>query len=319
MKPIIKERFITKKTAKEFFELIKEELPGREIYLLDGDCNVVERKRIINRVKENIDVIVISTQVIEAGVDLDFDYGFKDTSLFDSEIQFLGRINRYCKREGFAEFFDYDEKRIYKSDVRIESSISNPEILDAIKNNDSFILYRKTIELLNNFADKKHSKYSYSEFIDDLSFLNYSNVYKKMELIKQTANIYIAYTLTIDDVFSTSSNLVEVYDKMIFLNDKYEVNILMRSGNNLIIDGKALYNLEQIVKKDKDLSYAVKFLYLKDIKLLKTYFTYVFYSKENAHYDSVEQPFKNFYYTENEKYIVNNKINREAFKESNFL
>ncbi len=52
------------------------------------------------------DVIVVATQVIEAGVDIDMDIGFKDISTLDSEEQFLGRINRSCSRtDCWAYFF----------------------------------------------------------------------------------------------------------------------------------------------------------------------------------------------------------------------
>lgn len=41
-------------------------------------------------------MIVIATQVIEAGVDIDMNIGYKDISILDSEEQFAGRINRSC-------------------------------------------------------------------------------------------------------------------------------------------------------------------------------------------------------------------------------
>lgn len=50
------------------------------------------------------DLILVATQVIEAGVDIDMDVGYKNISLLDSEEQFLGRINRSCKRKGMAYF-----------------------------------------------------------------------------------------------------------------------------------------------------------------------------------------------------------------------
>lgn len=49
-------------------------------------------------------MILIATQVIEAGVDIDMDIGYKDTSRLDSEEQFMGRINRSAKRRGIVYF-----------------------------------------------------------------------------------------------------------------------------------------------------------------------------------------------------------------------
>ena len=52
------------------------------------------------------------------------DIGYKNISKLDSEEQFLGRINRSCKKEGIAYFFEVDEaSNIYKDDVRLSESI----------------------------------------------------------------------------------------------------------------------------------------------------------------------------------------------------
>lgn len=53
----------------------------------------------IDKINNMSDVVLVATQVIEAGVDIDMDIGYKDISRLDSEEQFMGRINRSGKRQ----------------------------------------------------------------------------------------------------------------------------------------------------------------------------------------------------------------------------
>ena len=58
-------------------------------------------KRIKNNWKR---LLLISTQVIEAGIDLDFDIVFRDFALLDSLIQVAGRCNRHSSNGVKGEF-----------------------------------------------------------------------------------------------------------------------------------------------------------------------------------------------------------------------
>jgi CRISPR-associated endonuclease/helicase Cas3 len=89
----------SKKLALCIYEKLKTHYPEKEdIFLLSSNFIPVHRENIIARVSESLknkDIpILISTQVIEAGVDLDFDFGFREFSPFYSIIQTAGRINR---------------------------------------------------------------------------------------------------------------------------------------------------------------------------------------------------------------------------------
>ena len=62
------------------------------------------------------------------------DIGYKNISKLDSEEQFLGRINRSCKKSGIAYFFEVDEARsIYKNDVRLSKSLTLKDNNNKIK------------------------------------------------------------------------------------------------------------------------------------------------------------------------------------------
>ena len=308
--------FITKSTANEFYDLIKNIFPQREIYLLDGDVKSSERKNIITKTKESKEIIIISTQVIEAGVDLDFDFGFKDFSLYDSEIQFLGRINRSCLNKGYALFFSYDNKRIYEKDVRFYKTIKDIEIQEAIKHNDNEKLYAFALEKIEEKSKQSYQKMNYETFLCDCKTLMFEEVYKKMELISPTANIYIAHTKKININNLEEENFNKLINKINEISNKYNTNIIEKSENLLTIDGISLWNLSIKIKEDKSLSFDDKFLYKKDIEVLKNYFTYTFYvGKYLPPY--IEKISQNFYFTKYEKYIKDGKINRASLKENN--
>jgi len=56
-------------------------------------------QQIKNSIKNDEAPILVATQVVEAGVDLDFNMGFRDLGPIDSIIQVAGRINRSNKRK----------------------------------------------------------------------------------------------------------------------------------------------------------------------------------------------------------------------------
>lgn len=69
-----------------------------ELFYLSTNIVPAERMKIIQKVKNKLKdksfPVLVSTQVVEAGVDLDFDMGFRDLAPIDSIVQVAGRINR---------------------------------------------------------------------------------------------------------------------------------------------------------------------------------------------------------------------------------
>jgi len=68
------------------------------VFYLSTNIIPADRMQRIIKIKEAIahgdNPILVATQVVEAGVDLDFDMGFRDVGPIDSIIQVAGRINR---------------------------------------------------------------------------------------------------------------------------------------------------------------------------------------------------------------------------------
>ena len=94
--------FNTKKTVDKFYTLL-EELTDRPIYQLSTNMCAQHRLDIISEIKkqlaDGVPIICISTQLIEAGVDVDFNRVIRSYAGIDSIVQASGRCNREGKRD----------------------------------------------------------------------------------------------------------------------------------------------------------------------------------------------------------------------------
>ncbi len=122
-------------------------------------------EKVRNSIAEDKAPILISTQVVEAGVDLDFDMGFRDLGPIDSIIQVAGRINRNNnleKSHSKLYIVDFgDAKKIYgqvtasQSKKVLQSKAEFPEeeylglvdrYFDDISERSSFSRFNKIFE-----------------------------------------------------------------------------------------------------------------------------------------------------------------------------
>ncbi|KNZ69511.1 metal dependent phosphohydrolase [Thermincola ferriacetica] len=89
----------TIKSSLELFTNLKQNLEGiAPIFYLSTNVTPKDRHKKLNQIKEKLKnrekVIIVSTQVVEAGVDIDVDEVFRDLAPIDSIIQCAGRCNR---------------------------------------------------------------------------------------------------------------------------------------------------------------------------------------------------------------------------------
>lgn len=238
--------FIKKKTAHDFWVDLQENEDFKDVQIeyLSGDDSIAERKRILDKVKKATDtIILVSTQVIEAGVDIDMDIGYKNISKLDSEEQFLGRINRSCKKEGIAYFFEVDEAcDIYKDDVRLSESIVLKDV-----NMQKILELKLFDEYYKKVLETTMGKYSYhfDEFIKDISDLNYESISTHMKLIDDTQDmvqIYIIRTLCVDGEILDGKQIWDSYvdlwengrKTMSYAEWKIELSRITSKMNNFI-------------------------------------------------------------------------------------
>jgi CRISPR-associated endonuclease/helicase Cas3 len=93
----------TKDAVKNVYETLKKH-SDRKIYYLSTNLCPKHRQEIIEEMKGALDggesIICVSTQLIEAGVDIDFDRLIRSYAGIDSIIQAMGRCNRHGNKKG---------------------------------------------------------------------------------------------------------------------------------------------------------------------------------------------------------------------------
>lgn len=107
----------TKKTAAELYKLVQGEK-----YHLSANMTPAHRSRVIEAVRKKLEngehITVVSTSLVEAGVDLDFNTVFRQLSGLDSILQAGGRCNREGRDDkGYVYVFDIDETYRKGSDL----------------------------------------------------------------------------------------------------------------------------------------------------------------------------------------------------------
>ncbi len=84
----------TRKSAQQVFLGIKEQKPDCPMFFISSDVIPADRLYKIDKIKSGDPCIAVSTQCIEAGVDIDMTKVIRDFGPLDSLIQISGRCNR---------------------------------------------------------------------------------------------------------------------------------------------------------------------------------------------------------------------------------
>lgn len=274
--------FIEKKEAFNFYNYLKKELE-RETELITSDDNPIERQRIISKTKNKEGFILISTQVIEAGVDLDMDVGYKNIGYLDNEEQFLGRINRSSKKKNAKAYFFKitDPKKIYKNDARTFFNILEyPENIDNLINKNFNDYYKNVFQKIKK-TNQKHNENSIENRKIKIKYLDFRAISNDMKLIDdQKIQIFLNFEEIIDG------------EKM--------------SGEDVWQDFKEILEEDMEYSKKK---YKLSKIYQKMSYFMKQINKYI--KKENY----IEKIGEIYYYSNGEIFFENGKFSIEKFKD----
>ena len=182
----------TRKRAQGLFDQLK----GEGVFHLSTSMYPLHRKRVIEEIKSRIEngekCILISTSLIEAGVDLDFMSVYRELAGVDSIIQAAGRCNRNGKRakeDSIVHIFRWEDK---------ESIPSQRQQIDVTKNLMAEGKDISNLEVVTEYfsrlyhikGDSLDKKRILSEFRDEE--YNFATVAREFNLIEEnTVMVFI--------------------------------------------------------------------------------------------------------------------------------
>lgn len=282
--------FITKTSAEMFYHMLAES--GREdlqVFCMTGDDNQIDRKRIL-REMDTADrdkaVILVATQVVEAGIDIDMDIGYKDISKLDSEEQFIGRINRNFKRKGVVYFFDMDnESGIYKEDYRVDTAytLRKDEMKQLLADKNFGKYYDYILKGIRKYRNDRKNENGIEAFVDNVKKLDFVWISQKMKLIDKNddwkMSVYFAREITTD--------------------------------NGEIIDGKQVWERYRELLSDMTMNYAKKQVLLSEVKSKMSYFIYQIKIDNSLDYN--DRIGELYLIEDAEQYFENGRLNTDKF------
>ena len=165
----------TVKRSLDVFNLLRVNIDN-PIYYLSTNILPLHKQSIINAIqndlKNELKPILVSTQCVEAGVDLDFDMGFRDLSPIDSIVQVAGRINRNNNTEKkYSPLYVID----FGDCERIYDKITMQQSQKALRKFSPQINEEQYLEMIGEY---------FNNISDRSSFAISREIFKAMEILK---------------------------------------------------------------------------------------------------------------------------------------
>lgn len=239
--------FIFKKSATEFAQLAETIFQKYQIYVLSGTILEPKRRQIVQRLKskqaEQENILLITTQVVEAGVDIDMDIGFKNRSMIDSEEQLSGRVNRNATKTGCVVYlFDLDDPSvIYGKDRRYREmhATLKDTYFDILETKRFDLLYDKVKSWLSKTNHENQMAGTVSDYAKYIGQLHFPKIHEEFTLIEHAnTNVFVPLNLPIQfDIEKELTESILTHDQLAFLSD----NGILVENNSL--SGSAVFEL----------------------------------------------------------------------------
>lgn len=292
----------TKKVVKELYNILSLDIEEDLYYLttnltaFDRICKIREIKERLNR---NDKICLISTQLIEAGVDVDFECVIRSISGIDSIVQAMGRCNREGKR-GISKTY------VINIDKNIEKT-SSLKGIDERKEAARYVLRNTKGEinlsdLVNKYFKKLYANIDEKNLSNILDLLasnkNSRDLYEKSQN-KKTVNTDYGFIYEIEKnyILNMFQSFKKAQSEFAFIEDNQNTAIIEYEASkeiinkirDLEIEYKTNYNLKilkEIKKLCRKLSIHSVSINKKDLDKASSIMDGTLYIVDSIYYDS---------------------------------
>ena len=254
----------TIKKAQELFTKLRDKF---NCFCLNGYMYDDHKRATIEAVRCAIDkskvdplaskILLISTQSIEAGVDLDFDIGFREVSPISSIIQTAGRINRHFG-EICGELYVFPEISkftnliygdLYKVSGAILSDLKQKEVRESEILEISNLYFQKISNQLENLHIKSEIEKLEFENINQKIEEIMNDNYKQTIIIEPKENFIKDFEAKIFEIKNSPNEKFTIRD--LFKNhirklSKFSINVALKDMNKLMPNLKQINGLKDM-------------------------------------------------------------------------
>jgi len=172
----------TIKKAQELYLYFKDNF---ECYSLNGYMTDSDKQRVIKEVSKRLSqnerkILLVSTQSIEAGIDLDFEVGFREIAPISSIIQTAGRVNRHFG-EYQATLYIFDDICEYSDLIYGDLQLISKTIFEILQEHN--VEEKNILELSENYFKKIKNQLENLLIEEEIKKLEFVTIYQKIENI----------------------------------------------------------------------------------------------------------------------------------------
>lgn len=254
----------TIKKAQELFVKLRDKF---SCFCLNGYMYDRHKRAIIRMVRCGISkskndplaskILLISTQSIEAGVDLDFDVGFREVSPISSIIQTAGRVNRHFG-EICGELYVFPEISKFTKSIYGDLYKVSGTILENFRQRE--VRESEILEISNLYFQKISNQLENLYIESEIKKLEFENINQKIEEImddncKQTLIIeakenfikdFEAKILEIKDSQNDEFTILDLLKNHIRKLSKFSINVTFKDMDKLTPNLKQIRGLKDM-------------------------------------------------------------------------